>query len=80
MLILEYGLSKKPTKDIIRACNKGARSMQDLLVESAKVIDPKIVWLIWLLTRVYFRKVTDKSIFYSFPLFISKSKVERKIK
>jgi len=77
MLILEYSLSKKPSKKAIRACDKGAKSMQDLLVTSAKLIVPKLHWLMWLMTRVYFRKITNKSITYKFPFILGKDKIEK---
>jgi len=80
MLILEYGLSKKPTKDTIKICDKGAKSMQDLLVETAREVSPKITRLVWLLSRIYFRKITDKSITYSFPLIPDNKKLKKKAK
>jgi len=79
MLILEYNLTKKPTKDDIKVCNKGAKAMQALLVNSTKILMPKFTWLIWLLTRVYFRKITDKSITYSFPLILDNNKLKKKV-
>lgn len=67
-MTLEYTISKKADKEMIKACDEGARGMQDLTVETARVLKPGFVWLVWLLTRFYQRKITNEKISYNFYL------------
>lgn len=67
-MVITYKLSKKPTKDTIKACDDGAKGMQELLVITAREVSPKLRWIVWLLTRFYSRKITDRAIEYDFYL------------
>jgi hypothetical protein len=71
MLVIEYKMKKgfKPDKDTIKTCDEGAKGMQGLLVETAKIAMPRITWLMWILSRFYRRVITDNSIKYEFYLF-----------
>jgi len=67
-LILEYSLNGKPDKETIKMCDEARGAMQTLLVETARVTQPKLVPIMWLLTRFYKKEVTDTYIRYTFPL------------
>jgi len=80
-LIIEYKLKKgfMPTKDTIKSCDEARKATQNLLVESAKIINPKLTWLMWLLSRFYKRTITEEVIKYEFFLFPTGSKLPKQI-
>lgn len=58
-----------PSKETIKSTNDSRIAMQSMIVETARIVNPKMVWFIWILTRFYTRKITNKSIDYNFFLF-----------
>lgn len=68
-MVVTYAISCKPTNEMIKACDDGAKGFQDLLVTTTRLtIGWKLVPLVWLLSRFYKRTVTEKSIEYNFYL------------
>lgn len=59
----------KFNKETIKSCDESCKEMQNLLIEVTKITSPKIVWLIWVLTRFYKRTITDEAVSYDFYLF-----------
>lgn len=79
--IIEYKLKKGfiPDKSTIKSCDDGAKAMQNLLVETAKIAAPKAKWLMWFLSRFYKRTISKEKISYEFYLFPSGEKHEKKM-
>ena len=69
-MILKYSFSKgyKPTKEKIKLCDEGFIGMQNCLIEVAKTLNPLFVPFMWILTRFYIRRITNKSISYNLYL------------
>jgi len=63
-MIIEYTIKKgfKPDKKTLKDCRDGTKAWQALMVESARVTQPKNVFVMWLLTRFYRQEITDHSI------------------
>jgi hypothetical protein len=65
----------KPTKKTIKACDEGRKGMQDVLVETARVLKGKrLTLLVWFLTRFFRRRITDEYIEYEFYLLKDEKK------
>ena len=80
-LIIEYKLKKGfvPTKDTIKTCDESRKAMQTLLIKTAKIVNPKLTWFMWLLSRFYKRTITEEVIKYEFFLFPDGSKLPKQI-
>jgi hypothetical protein len=77
-LVIEYKLKEGfiPTKDTIKTCDEARKAMQNLLIETARTVNPKLTWLMWLLSRFYKRTITKDKISYEFYFFPSEKKHE----
>lgn len=73
-MTISYTTTKIPDKEMIAACDKGARGFQELIVETTKIFSSwKLAAIIWLLSRFYKRTVTDSEIEYDFYLLKGKT-------
>ena len=67
-MIIEYTTSKRADKETLKKLDKGAKAAGQLVIEAARVVAPKLVPLVWLMTLICFRTVTDKSVKYNYFL------------
>lgn len=80
-VIIEYKFTDGhiPTKGDIAVCDEGRKAFQNLMVVAAKVINPKKVWLSWLITRFFKRTIVGNYIMYEFYLIPEEKKIEHEI-
>ena len=78
-LIIEYILKEEliDRKEILKECKTNRKIMQKTLVENAKIIYPKLIWLVWLLSRFYKKISGKRKVSYNFYLFPDKDKYEK---
>lgn len=71
-MILKYKLSEisngKVSDKTLKSCDEGARATQNLMIETAWIVNKWLVPLMWFLTRFYKRKITKAAIEYDFYL------------
>jgi len=78
-LIIEYTLKEEliDREEILQECKIARKTMQKTLVENAKIIYPKLIWLVWLLSRFYKKISGKRKVSYNFYLFPDKDKYEK---
>ncbi|MFA7708413.1 MAG: hypothetical protein WCX73_05680 [Candidatus Pacearchaeota archaeon] len=78
-LIIEHPLKEELIErtEILQEYKIARKVMQDTLVKNAKTIYPKMVWLIWLLSRFYKKNNGKRKVSYNFYLFPDKDKYEK---
>ncbi len=78
-LIIEHPLKEEFTerKEILKENKTIRKIMQKKLIENAKIIYPKLTWLVWLLSRFYKKNSGKRKISYNFYLFPDKDKYEK---
>ncbi len=69
-MVLEYKIKKGYSYDegVNKSCDDSRRALQNIFVEVVRISMPRMVWIAWLLTRVYKKKVGETYIRYTFPL------------
>lgn len=74
MFTMSYKIKSEgdhPSWNTIQACDNGAKAMQDLIVNTAKILMPLSIPIIWILTRFYKRTILKDEIRYDFYLIPS---------
>lgn len=65
---ITYKTKSSPSRSTIKACDKSRKAFQETLIKTAKIINPYLVPIIWVITRFYKRKIGKNYIKYNFYL------------
>ena len=70
---LKYNLSAI-NKEVIKTCDEANSEFQGLMIEMARIVNPFLIPLMWIITRFYKKTVTNKYISYDYYLLRTKKK------